>query len=120
MCPVRHWVTRPTPLFLMSPRDSLRPMHQLLALVLMGFSGILSSFAAADTAHRCEVYEDSQGLTHAKAPDETGAFACMGYVHARDRAWQMDYFRRISQGRTAEILGFDSLRTDFFMRLLGL
>src|SRR4051794_32714265 len=95
-------------------------MHHLLVSVLVAYLGLFSSIALAESAHRCEIYEDSQGLTHAKAPDEVGAFACMGFLHGRDRAWQMDYFRRLSQGRTAEILGFDSLRTDFFMRLLGL
>ncbi len=71
----------------------------------------------------CEVYQDPQAIPHVRPRDTQDAFAvyaCFGYLHGRDRAWQMDYFRRTAEGRTAEVLGRDQIRTDFFMRLLGL
>jgi len=67
----------------------------------------------------CTVY-DEPGVSHAKAHNELGAFACLGYLHGRDRAWQMDFLRRIVEGRKAEVLGYRALKDDLQMRLLGL
>jgi len=68
----------------------------------------------------CEIWDDEQGIPHVRATDERVGTACLGYVHARDRAWQMDYFKKTVQGRKAEFFGKDQIRTDFIMRLLGL
>ena len=42
---------------------------------------------------RCDLFEDKQGITHIKAEDELGLYACWGYVHGRDRAFQVEFFR---------------------------
>jgi penicillin amidase len=63
---------------------------------------------------------DEPTVAHSKADSELGAYACLGYLHARDRAWQMDYLRRIVEGRKSEVLGYRSLKDDLEMRLLGL
>src|SRR5690606_15229139 len=71
-------------------------------------------------ANRCEVYEDAQRISHARAADEAGFVYCFGYLHGRDRAWMMDHFRRVTQGRNAEVHGFSQLKADMMMRLLDL
>ena len=43
-----------------------------------------------------------------------------GYVHAQERMWQMEVWRRITSGRLAEVFGKGSLDTDRFIRTLGL
>src|SRR5262249_9591369 len=48
------------------------------------------------------------------------AFFMLGYTHARDRFFQMDYQRRLFSGRLAEMLGKRSLDTDIRMRTYGL
>jgi penicillin amidase len=70
----------------------------------------------------CEHYTDDQGIPHflAKKQSRLGYYACFGYAHGRERAWQMDQVRRIAAGRTAELQGVSGIRTDFIMRLLGL
>jgi acyl-homoserine lactone acylase PvdQ len=68
----------------------------------------------------CEIWDDEQGIPHIHATEERVGIACLGYVHARDRAWQMDYFKKTVQGRKSEFFGKDHIRTDFFLRLLGL
>ena len=68
----------------------------------------------------CQVSRDFYGFVHVMADRQPSLMACFGYVHALDRAWQMDYYRRLVQGRTAEIHGTSKLKTDFMMRLLGL
>jgi penicillin amidase len=42
-----------------------------------------------------------------------------GYIHARDRAFQMDFARRSAAGRLAELLGPSRLSHDRFQRVLG-
>jgi penicillin amidase len=44
----------------------------------------------------------------------------MGYLHGRERSWQLDFFRRTWQGRKSEVLGPSELRQDFSMRLFNL
>ncbi len=68
----------------------------------------------------CQVWDDDQGVPHIRAQTEPVGIACLGYVHARDRIGQMDYFKKIVEGRKAEFFGKEGVRSDFFFRLLGL
>ncbi len=60
------------------------------------------------------------GIPHiiAKVADEDVIFA-LGFVHWQDRAWQMDFQRRVAQGRLAEVLGEAALPQDKFLRTWG-
>jgi len=59
------------------------------------------------------------GVPTIRAANETDALFGLGYVHARDRLWQMEYQRRIGAGRLAEILGPQLVETDTFLRTIG-
>jgi penicillin amidase len=65
------------------------------------------------------VTRDAEGVPHIAARSEADALFALGYTHAQDRLWQMDFNRRIGQGRLAEVLGAAALDTDRFMRTLG-
>ncbi|MEO8632803.1 MAG: penicillin acylase family protein [Chloroflexota bacterium] len=69
---------------------------------------------------RVEVLRDKYGVPHIFASDMHDLFFAQGYVTAQDRLWQMDIYRRASQGRLAEVLGEPALESDRFMRTLGL
>lgn len=69
---------------------------------------------------QCQIWQDEQGIPHLYATDDLLGMACIGYVHGRDRSWQMDYYRRVIEGRKAEVFGRGAIREDFFLRLLGL
>ncbi|HEY4997934.1 MAG TPA: penicillin acylase family protein, partial [Usitatibacter sp.] len=67
-----------------------------------------------------EILRDKEGVPHLFAKSERdGAFA-MGYVHAQDRLWQMEFQRRIAEGRLSEFLGERSYDVDRLMRTLGI
>ena len=68
----------------------------------------------------CEFWQDEQGLPHVHTGDELTSLTCLGYLHGRDRMWQMDYFRRTFQGRRAEVFGKDAIESDFLFKILGL
>lgn len=66
------------------------------------------------------VLRDKYAIPHIIAANFEDAAFAMGYVHAQDRLWQLEFNRRIGQGRLAEFLGPDALDTDKLMRTLGL
>ncbi len=63
---------------------------------------------------------DSDGIPRIRAASATDAAAALGFVHARDRMFQMELMRRAASGRLSEIAGPATLGYDRTMRTLGL
>ena len=63
---------------------------------------------------------DPLAVPHVAAAADLDAFAALGYLHARDRLWQMELFRRTAEGRLAEILGPAAVPSDRFLRGLDI
>lgn len=53
-----------------------------------------------------DVVRDTFGIPHVYASTLNDAAFVMGYIHATDRLFQMDVFRRIPSGTVSELLGF--------------
>jgi penicillin amidase len=66
-----------------------------------------------------EIWRDSLGVPHIWAESVEDMVFAQGFVHAQDRLWQMELFRRVAEGRLAEILGPDLVPTDRFLRNVG-
>jgi penicillin amidase len=66
-----------------------------------------------------EVRIDGSGVPHIDARSEADLWFSMGYVHARERFFQMDLLRRAAGGRLAKILGEYAVERDRWMRTLG-
>ena len=66
-----------------------------------------------------EVIRDRYGIPHIYASNEHDLYMAQGFVHAQDRFWQMEFWRRIGSGRLSEILGPSALDQDRFIRTLG-
>src|SRR6266513_1933879 len=63
---------------------------------------------------------DDEGISHVRANNEHDLYFMQGWVHARDRLFQMDYNRRLASGTLAEMLGTAALPSDVQLRTLGL
>jgi penicillin amidase len=63
---------------------------------------------------------DADGIPRIRAANAQDAAAALGFVHARDRMFQMDLMRRAASGRLSEIVGSATLGYDRTMRTLGL
>jgi len=74
----------------------------------------------AGLEERVDVVFDSYGIPHIYGPNEEDVYFALGFVHARERLFQMEMMRRIAAGRLAEILGKDLVETDKFFRTLGI
>jgi len=66
-----------------------------------------------------QVVRDARGVPRIRAESQKDAYFALGYVHAQDRLWQMEFMRRAGAGRLSEILGEPGLSTDRFVRALG-
>ena len=62
---------------------------------------------------------DGDGIPAIEAKSERDLSFAVGFMHARDRLWQLEMHRRIGRGELAEILGPKALDTDRFLRTLG-
>src|SRR5262249_6590347 len=63
---------------------------------------------------------DRNGVTHIEAASLTDLLVRQGWVHARDRLFQMDVSRREASGTLAELLGKAALPGDVQARTIGL
>ncbi len=67
-----------------------------------------------------EITLDARGIPWVRAGSAEDAMAALGWLHARDRLFQMDVMRRGAAGRLSALIGAQGLRLDRFSRLLGL
>jgi penicillin amidase len=100
----------------------------LLALVGAGFAWftIQKSFPQTDGQIQVaslqgdvEVIRDVRGVPNIYADDVSDLYTALGYTHAQDRFWEMDFRRHITSGRLSEMFGEDQVETDVFLRTLG-
>ena len=67
-----------------------------------------------------EILIDAHGVPAAYANDESDAWFAAGVLHARDRRWQMELYRRVTMGRLSEVLGDTTIPFDQRFLTLGL
>ena len=66
-----------------------------------------------------DIIRDADAIPHIFAATKADALFGLGYVHAQDRLWQMEFQRRIGYGRLSEIFGAAALPQDRFLRTVG-
>jgi penicillin amidase len=112
-------------------RFSGRLLALLFALALLGlaFAAALAYSSVPEAREELtlptlsaavEITLDEHGIPRIAARTERDAAVALGWLHARDRMFQMEAMRRGAQGRLAEIVGSPALRLDRFSRTLGL
>ena len=67
-----------------------------------------------------KVHRDASDVTHILASRPADAWKAMGYVHAQERGWQLEFNRRVMRGALSEVMGPATLETDKLMRTLGI
>ncbi|MEO9476633.1 MAG: penicillin acylase family protein [Cyclobacteriaceae bacterium] len=66
------------------------------------------------------VYFDEINIPHIYAENDHDAYFMQGYLTAKDRLWQMDFFSRVVMGRLSEVLGERAANFDKLNRRIGL
>jgi len=105
------------------------PLWLLVALLVALLSGLLwlrtslpktrGELALPGLSAPVEVVRDSHAVPYIYADSSEDALFALGFVHAQDRLFQMDFQRRVGAGRLSEVLGEAALETDRFLRTLG-
>jgi penicillin amidase len=98
-------------------------------LLIIGLLVLTSSGVAADQGEvvdlpaltaEVRVITDVNGVRHISAQDDFDLARAQGYVHCRDRLFQMDQTRRQVDGTEAELLGPGQIGADIEARIVGL
>ena len=93
----------------------------ILALVLRRTLPAAHATAAIHGLHApVRVTFGRRGIPRIRAASLTDAMAALGYLHARDRMFQMQLMRRAAAGRLSALAGAATLPLDEEMRTLGL
>ena len=65
------------------------------------------------------VRKDARSIPYIEAMNDEDLYFVQGFVTAIDRLWQMDLYRRVASGRTAELFGNAALERDKRWRRFG-
>ena len=66
-----------------------------------------------------EVVRDERGVPDIYADNVSDLFVALGYTHAQDRFYEMDFRRHVTSGRLSEMFGASQVDTDAFLRTMG-
>lgn len=92
--------------------DKLREQSKAVLAQLEG------EIALPGLKEKVEVLRDRWGVPHIYAKNTDDLFFAQGFVVAQDRLFQLELWRRLSRGETAELLGKERIRSDRLARLL--
>lgn len=67
-----------------------------------------------------DIRRDASDVTHIQASSALDAWRALGFVHAQERGWQLEFNRRLMHGELSEMLGPATLDIDKTMRTLGI
>jgi len=106
---------------------TLLGLAALLALAAAGggiyvwrsFPQLEGEIKAPGLAAAVQVRRDASDVTHIEAQSIADAYFALGYLHAQERSWQLEFNRRIMHGRLSEVFGPATLDTDRTLRKLG-
>ncbi len=84
------------------------------------FAVMDGKLAVAGLGQNVSVQRDGADVTHIGAQSPQDAWFAMGYVHAQERTWQLEFNRRVMHGQLSEVFGEATLETDKLMRSLDI
>ena len=84
------------------------------------FAALDGELKAAGLKAPVQVARDAADVTHISAQTPGDAWFAVGYVHAQERGWQLEFNRRVMHGELSEAFGPATLDTDKLLRALGI
>ena len=122
-------------IFLTKPTKKQKILKRLriiaVSLLILALSALVVYFIATKTKLAGEftapglsaavtIKFDDNAIPHIQAQTNEDALFALGYLHASERPWQMEFNRRLASGKLSEILGPNTLGIDKFIRTLGI
>ncbi|KAB2848430.1 MAG: penicillin acylase family protein, partial [Ignavibacterium sp.] len=91
--------------------------YNMLSSSLPAYQGIITS---SKIISDIEIYRDSFAVPYIFAENDNDAAFALGYVHAQERLFTMDFIRRVGEGSLSEILGDEAVPFDNMFRTVGI
>ena len=91
----------------------------LILVARRSFPQTRGALSARGLEASVEILRDGYGVPHIYAKSMHDLYFAEGFVHAQDRFWQMEFWRRIGSGRLSELFGKTTLGTDIYLRTVG-
>ncbi|MFC1736430.1 penicillin acylase family protein [Candidatus Hydrogenedentota bacterium] len=79
--------------------------HCVIISLFIAVSGICYLGSDEAAGYEIKIIRDTWGIPYISSPTDVGAMFGLGYACAEDRMFQMEYSRRVIQGRLAEMVG---------------
>jgi penicillin G amidase len=92
----------------------------LIALGLRSIPALDGDVLAKGISANVLIERDTADVTHIHAQTPLDAYRALGFVHAQERGWQLEFNRRLMHGELSEVFGVATLETDKLMRTLGI
>ena len=105
----------------------MKMRNALAAVIFTVLLTVTSCFAqvptktlpAAGLKENVTVRRDERSIPYIEAANDADLYFAQGFVTAGDRLWQMDLYRRLARGETAELFGKMTLEEDKRWRRFG-
>ncbi len=91
----------------------------LAVVVQRGFPQRSGTVTLSGLSGPVDVVRDASGTPQVYASTPADLFAAEGWLHASERMWQMEIWRRLGSGRLAELFGESQVKSDAFVRTMG-
>ncbi len=88
--------------------------------VARSFPTLDGSLQAKGLQAAVSVQRDAADVTHIKADSMHDAMFALGYTHAQERGWQLEFNRRVMHGELSAVFGEATLETDKLLRALDI
>ncbi|MFW9895319.1 MAG: penicillin acylase family protein, partial [Candidatus Thorarchaeota archaeon] len=95
-------------------------MEELLEIAKNAFPSVSGSEKVKGILEEVEILWDNWGIPHIFANFANDVYFAQGYIHARHRLWQLEFFKRVTSGALSEIVGEATLDRDKHYRIIGL
>lgn len=70
--------------------------------------------------HAVSIRRDASDVAHIEAKTARDAWFSVGWLHASERGWQLEFNRRVVRGTLSEVFGEATLNADKTLRTLGI
>lgn len=91
--------------------------NSILKATLPDYEGKINS---QEVSSEILIFRDSMAIPYIKAVNDEDAAFAIGYLHAQERLFMMDFARRAGSGELAEVIGPKALVFDKMFRTIGI
>ena len=98
----------------------LTPFHGYFQQIEGELTGRTSSLNLPQLRAKVDIIYDDLAVPHIFAQNDHDLYMAQGFIVARDRLWQMEFYTQAAAGRLTEIVGEAALPLDRYHRRIGI